>query len=110
MNVLVNGKVVFYSPEYILLNFPVISLNPKQAKSFRNGQETAIDGQQLSLGADVPLCPRPNKGIACLKYGDRLVGVVRFYVGVGSDSKDTLIVKPWKYLGGDNWDDYCKKL
>lgn len=106
----VNEKIAFYAPEYILLNFPVIHMTPKQAKRFRNGQETVIFGQQLSFGADAPLCPKPDPGIACLKLGDQLAGVVRFFVGTDSEEQDALVVKPWKYLGGDFWDDYCKKL
>lgn len=110
MGVLVNGKIVFYAPEYILANFPVITLNHKQMRSFRNGQNTEIGGQQLAFGTDHPLFPKPDKGIARLEFDHKLVGVVRFFVGTDSRSEDVLTVRPWKFLGGDGWDEYCKKL
>lgn len=110
MGVLADGKIVFYSPEYILANFPTITLNNKQMRCFKDGQNTEIEGQQLTFGSDNPLFPRPDKGIARLKFGDKLVGVVRFFVGTDSASEDVLTVRPWKYIGGDDWDAYCKKL
>ena len=106
----VNGKILFYAPEYILANFPVITLNPKQMRCFRNGQNTEIEGQQLAFGTNHPLFPKPDPGIARLEFDHKLVGVVRFFVGTDSHSEDVLTVRPWKFLGGDCWDDYCKKL
>ena len=110
MGVRVNGKILFYLPEYILANFPIITLNAKQMRSFHNGQNTEIEGQQLTFGTDHPLFPRPDKGIARLRFEDKLVGVVRFYVGTDLEGRDVLTVRPWKYMGGDQWDAYCKKL
>lgn len=110
MGVLANGKIVFYDPDYILANFPVITLNNKQMRCFRNGQTVEIEGTQLRFGTSHPLFPTPDKGIARLKFDNKLVGVVRFFVGTDLQSRDALMVRPWKFIGGDCWDAYCKKL
>ena len=93
------AKKLFYPPDYILTNFPTITLQEEQLRSCKNGQPTAVNREQLSLGADRPLFPRPETGIAKLCFRNDLIGVVRFYAG--TELADGLLtVKPWKYMGG----------